>query len=117
MGIALSVFGAGVVAGQIGWVRELLGYSPPALSSESLRERVDELTRGHNQNVAALTAAIVDAEKQSAASKYYTDQQPHVESAARLKQTLKDENEAFLEALQDLRSLALRTTPGAPPSR
>jgi hypothetical protein len=107
LGTVATFFSAGVAAGQTGFVRELLGYSSaPALSSESLRERVDELTRGHNQNVAALTAAIVDAEKKSAASVYFTDQQPHLESATRLKQTLKDENEAFLEALENLRSLA-----------
>jgi hypothetical protein len=105
--IVAAAFSTGVAAGQTGFVRELLGYSTaPPLSTESVREHVDELTRGHNENVAALTSAIVDAERKSAASVYPSDQQPHVESATRLKQALKDENEAFLEALQNLRSLA-----------
>jgi len=105
--LLVASFVGGVYVGQTTVARELIGYSPPVqISSETLQERIDELTRGHNAHVAKLTEAIAQEETSAGRYAYSMDRDPHVEAAERLRQDLRNENEAFFMALRNLKALA-----------
>jgi hypothetical protein len=112
-GLITAAFIGGVTSGQTTFVRELLGKATPAmttperpkLSSEELKTRVDQLVHGHNESIKNLYTAIANEEKE-AGQKYYTsEQQPHIDAAKRLKETLRQENERFEQQLRALKEL------------
>ena len=113
VGLIIAAFMGGVTAGQTTFARELLGKETPAmttperpkLSSEELKTRVDQLVQGHNESIKNLYTAIANEEKE-AGQKYYTsEQQPHIDAAKRLKETLRQENERFEQQLRALKAL------------
>ena len=112
-GLITAAFIGGVTSGQTTFVRELFGKASPAmttperpkLSSEELKTRVDQLVQGHNESIKNLYTAIANEEKE-AGQKYYTsEQQPHIDAAKRLKETLRQENERFEQQLRAFKEL------------
>ncbi len=106
-------FGFGATVGSTTFVRELLGKSPftaksaaaSQMSSDELKQRIDQLIQGHNVNVNSITKSIAEEEQAAGKSFYSTDSQPHMDSAKRLKEALKSENDAFEQQLKIIREL------------
>lgn len=113
VGSLVIAFGFGVTFGRTTFVTELLGKLPlatqkvttPQISSEALNQRIDQLVQGHNVNVNSLTKSIAEEEQAAGKSFYSTESGPHMDSAKRLKEALKSENDAFEQQLKLLREL------------
>jgi hypothetical protein len=110
--LIIAVFIAGVTSGQTTFVRELLGKATPAttpeqpkLSSEELKTRVDQLVQGHNESIKNLYTTIANEETEAGRKYYTSEQQPHIDAAKRLKETLRQENERFEQQLRALKEL------------
>jgi hypothetical protein len=100
-----ATFLAGAKVGQTSLVRELLGEPPfpaPILTQDQLKERVDKLIEGLNANTARITAGIVGEEQSAGSTTFFSDRQPHVEAAQRLRDVLKQEHERFQSSIQAL---------------
>jgi|ERR1043165_36288 hypothetical protein len=106
-GFVVAAFVGGVSLGQTTFIQELLGKQPPPprISSEELKNKVDQLIQGHNESIKSLYEAIANEEKEAGKVYFVTEQAPHVDSANRLKATLKQENETFERQLKALRDL------------
>lgn len=112
-GLITAAFIGGVTLGQTTFVRELLGKATPAvtvpeqpkLSSEELKARVDQLVQGHNESIKNLYTAIANEEKEAGQKYFSSEQQPHIDAAKRLKETLRQENERFEQQLKALKEL------------
>ena len=106
-GFIVAAFLGGVSLGQTTFIRELLGKHepPPKISSEELKNKVDQLIQGHNESIKSLYEAIAYEEKEAGKVFYITEQGPHVDAANRLKATLKQENETFEQQLKALKEL------------
>lgn len=112
-GSLVAAFGLGVTFGRTTFVGEILGKPPllseksppPQISADNLNRRVDQLIQGHNESTKSLYKSIAEEEQAAGRSPYLTDSGPHIESSKRLKETLKEENDAFEQQLKLLREL------------
>jgi hypothetical protein len=110
--VVIASFGLGVSVGRTTFVGELLGKpplssekSPPAQISPDLNRRVDQLIQGHNESTKSLYKSIAEEEQAAGKSIYMSESGPHIDSAKRLKETLRQENESFEQQLKLLREL------------
>jgi Skp family chaperone for outer membrane proteins len=111
IGIFIAIFITGISAGQTNIAKDLFGFKTregvqqPQLSSEEVKNKIDQLIKGHSENVARIQAAILEEEKLTGdhgLSSY--DQNLHAQIAQKFRNDLKEENEAFLKAAKELKS-------------
>lgn len=109
-GSIVVAFGLGVTFGRTTFVAEMLGKptSPekppvPQISPDNLNRRIEQLIQGHNENLKNLYEGIANEERSAAV--YTINGQDHINSAKRLKDTLKEENQTFEQQVKLLRDL------------
>jgi hypothetical protein len=108
-GVLLAAFIGGAKAGQTSFIREILGIPPVVVETqEKVQEQIGQLTRGHNNAVELITKGIEYQEELAATASNDSERKQHVDAASRLRQSLREENENFLKAVGELKSLATK---------
>jgi hypothetical protein len=104
-GALLAAFVAGVYMGQIGWVRQLAHIAPERVESrpENIDSQLNELIKGHNERQLEFQKAI--AREESAAASSLLDRDAHLKAAQTLRDDMRQEEEAYRKAAEQLRSL------------
>jgi hypothetical protein len=111
VGAFLTIFILGTRTGQFNFVQRIYGTNmdqsatQPKVSSEEIKNKVDQLTQAHTNNVAKIYQGIVDEEQKAAQTFSSIDGERHLKAAENLRKALQSEDERFKSELNTLRGL------------